>query len=153
MWIGACIRYSIIVCLLNAHIIHKYMRFIHLISSRSVEKLVKNNSMPKKYRNGITKQEANDLFISDLSVTEEGLRKRVKVPLFQCEFDVLVSLLYNAGVDLKAPKLFTHLENKEYQAAEEFKDIINRGTASEKGLRNRRLKEVDIFNNSNYINN
>ena len=109
--------------------------------------------MPKKYRNGITKQEANDLFISDLSVTEKRLRKRVKVPLLQCEFDVLVSLLYNAGVDLKAPKLFTHLENKEYQAAEVFKDIINRGTASEKGLRNRRLKEVDIFNNSNYINN
>jgi len=92
------------------------VEFTHLISSRSVEKLVKNNSMPKKYRNGITKQEANDLFISDLSVTEEGLRRRVKVPLFQCEFDVLVSLLYNAGVDLKAPKLFTHLENKEYQA-------------------------------------
>lgn len=67
--------------------------------------------------NGITKQEANDLFISDLSVTEEGLRRRVKVPLFQCEFDALVSLLYNAGVDLKAPKLFTHLKNKEYQAA------------------------------------
>ena len=109
--------------------------------------------MLKKYRNGITKQEANDLFISDLSVTEKRLRKRVKVPLLQCEFDALVSLLYNAGVDLKAPKLFTHLENKEYQAAEEFKDIINRGTASEKGLRNRRLKEVDIFNNSNYINN
>lgn len=129
------------------------VEFTHLISSRSVEKLVKNNSMPKKYKNGITKQEANDLFISDLSVTEEGLRKRVKVPLFQCEFDALVSLLYNAGVDLKAPKLFTHLENKEYQAAEEFKDIINRGTVSEKGLRNRRLKEVDIFNNSNYINN
>ena len=129
------------------------VEFTHLISSRSVEKLVKNNSMPKEYRNSITKQEANDLFISDLSVTEEGLRRRVKVPLFQCEFDALVSLLYNAGVDLKAPKLFTHLENKEYQAAEEFKDIINRGTASEKGLRNRRLKEVDIFNNSNYINN
>ena len=133
--------------------LHLLVEFTHLISSRSVEKLVKNNSMPKEYRNGITKQEANDLFISDLSVTEEGLRKRVKVPLFQCEFDALVSLLYNAGVDLKAPKLFTHLENKEYQAAEEFKDIINRGTASEKGLRNRRLKEVDIFNNSNYINN
>ncbi|WP_439126529.1 glycoside hydrolase family protein, partial [Prevotella pallens] len=33
----------------------------------------------------------------------------MKVPLFQCEFDALVSLLYNAGVDLKAPKLFTHL--------------------------------------------
>ena len=110
--------------------------------------------MPKEYRNGITKQEANDLFISDLSVTEKGLRRRVKVPLFQCEFDALVSLLYNAEVDLKAPNLFTHLENKEYQAAaEEFKDIINRGTASEKGLRNRKLKEVDIFNNSNYINN
>ena len=133
---------------------HATIGYGHLISSRSVEELVKNNSMPKKYRNGITKQEANDLFISDLNVTEEGLRKRVKVPLFQCEFDALVSLLYNAGVDLKAPKLFTHLENKEYQAAaEEFKDIINRGTASEKGLRNRRLKEVDIFNNSNYINN
>ena len=109
--------------------------------------------MPKEYRNGITKQEANDLFISDLSVTEAGVRKRVKVPLFQCEFDDLVSLLYNAGVDLKASKLFTQLKNKEYQAAEEFKDIINRGTASEKGLRNRRLKDVDIFNNSNYINN
>ena len=133
---------------------HATIGYGHLISSRSVEELVKNNSMPKKYRNCITKQEANDLFISDLNVTEEGLRKRVKVPLFQCEFDALVSLLYNAGVDLKAPKLFTHLENKEYQAAaEEFKDIINRGTASEKGLRNRRLKEVDIFNNSNYINN
>lgn len=110
--------------------------------------------MLKKYRNGITKQEANDLFISDLSVTEEGVKKASEIPLFQCEFDALVSLLYNAGVDLKAPKLFTQLKNKEYQAAaEEFKDIINRGTASEKGLRNRRLKEVDIFNNSNYINN
>ena len=31
--------------------------------------------MLKKYRNGITKQEANDLFISDLSVTEEGVKK------------------------------------------------------------------------------
>lgn len=56
------------------------MRFIHLISSRSVEKLVKNNSMLKKYRNGITKQEANDLFISDLSVTEEGVKKASESP-------------------------------------------------------------------------
>ena len=133
---------------------HATIGYGHLISLRSVEELVKNNSMTKKYRNGITKQEATDLFISDLRVTEEGLRKRVNVPLFQYEFDALISLLFNAGVDLKTPKLFTHLENKEYQAAaEEFKDIINRGTASEKGLRNRRLKEVEIFNNSNYINN
>ncbi len=56
------------------------VEFTHLISSRSVEKLVKNNSMPKKYRNGITKQEANDLFISDLSVTEEGVKKASESP-------------------------------------------------------------------------
>jgi len=36
--------------------------------------------MPKKYRNGITKQEANDLFISDLSVTEEGVKKASESP-------------------------------------------------------------------------
>jgi len=56
------------------------VEFTHLISSRSVEKLVKNNSMLKKYRNGITKQEANDLFISDLSVTEEGVKKASESP-------------------------------------------------------------------------
>ena len=60
--------------------LHLLVEFTHLISSRSVEKLVKNNSMLKKYRNGITKQEANDLFISDLSVTEEGVKKASESP-------------------------------------------------------------------------
>ena len=39
-----------------------------------------NYDMTKKYRNGITKQEANDLFISDLSVTEEGVKKASESP-------------------------------------------------------------------------
>ncbi|QYS90197.1 lysozyme [Flavobacterium davisii] len=101
---------------------------------------------------GITKEKASELFKLRLPEFEKAVQRDVTVPLYQYEFDALVSFLFNCGenffVKKKAPKLHKHLLNKEYEnAAEEMLDVTSGGLS---GLVKRRKAENNMFLNNIY---
>jgi GH24 family phage-related lysozyme (muramidase) len=82
-------------------------------------------------------QDAKALFENDVAVIEERVRKSITVPLYQYEFDALMSLAYNLGGLLKTPNLRQKLNQSDYSGApNEFLDIENR---------TRRQREYDMF--------
>lgn len=106
-----------------------------------------NGSESQEFKNGITEKRALELFDLRIVQFEKAVQRDVTVPLYQHEFDALVSFLFNCGenffVKKKAPKLHKHLLNKEYdEAAEEFLDVTSGGL---KGLVKRRKAENNIF--------
>lgn len=120
----------------------------HLIARESI-----TIYLPDEYKNGITKEKADQLFREDLIKYERAIERDIKSPLYQNEYDALVSLLFNCGENFfknnKAPKLYNHLKNKDYsKAADEFADITRGG----KGLKQRRQDEINIFKNNVYNN-
>jgi GH24 family phage-related lysozyme (muramidase)/murein DD-endopeptidase MepM/ murein hydrolase activator NlpD len=120
----------------------------HLIATDKCE----NITIPNELKNGITIEKANQLFKERLPKFEKAVKKDVTVPLYQHEYDALVSLLFNTGEFFlssgKAPKLYRNLLNKKYNdAAIELLDITNNNTA---GLVKRRQAEYNMFINNNY---
>lgn len=111
-----------------------------------------NGSEPQEFKNGITKQRALELFDLRIVTFEKAVQRDVPVPLYQHEFDALVSFLFNCGenffVKKKAPKLHKNLLDKEYEkAANEFLDVTSGGLG---GLVKRRKAENNIFLNNIY---
>lgn len=111
-----------------------------------------NISVPSEFTNGITTQRATELFNQRLPDFENAVKRDVTVPLYQNEYDALVSLLFNTGQYFlssgKAPNLYRNLLSKKYNdAAMEFLDITNDGTA---GLVTRRRAEYNMFINNTY---
>nr|WP_230466978.1 lysozyme [Prevotella intermedia] len=111
-----------------------------------------NGITEQEFLNGINEERATEIFVEDLKIFEEGVRNKVTVPLYQYEFDALVSFLFNCGVDVVAPKLFEKLNKGDYSNAALEMDIVKSNNIILKGLVDRRAKERDIFNNNNYVN-
>lgn len=106
-----------------------------------------NGSESQEFKNGISKERALELFDLRIVDFEKAVQRDVTVPLYQYEFDALVSFLFNCGENFfvlkKAPKLHKHLLNKEYdEAAEEFLDVTSGGLG---GLVKRRKAENNMF--------
>ncbi|WP_185145377.1 lysozyme [Apibacter muscae] len=111
----------------------------------------------KEFTNGISEKRALELMNKKITKYENSIYRDITVPLYQYEFDALISLLFNCGPDFlkdkitKAPKLRSNLINKKYEAAaNEFLDITNSGTP---GLVKRRKHENKIFLENIYENN
>jgi GH24 family phage-related lysozyme (muramidase)/murein DD-endopeptidase MepM/ murein hydrolase activator NlpD len=120
----------------------------HLIARNKCE----NITISQEFKNGITKERASELFNQRLSSFESAVKRDVTVPLYQYEYDALVSLLFNCGADFlkngKAPKLYKNLLDEKYkEAATELLDITNSGTG---GLVSRRKAENNMFLNNIY---
>ena len=120
----------------------------HLIATDKCE----NITIPDDLKNGITKEKANQLFNERLPKFEKAVKRDITIPLYQHEYDALVSLLFNTGEFFlssgKAPKLYRNLLNKKYNdAAIELLDITNNNTT---GLVKRRQAEYNMFINNNY---
>ena len=120
----------------------------HLIARDKCE----NITIPNDLKNGITIEKATQLFNERLPKFERAVKKDVTVPLYQNEYDALVSLLFNTGESFltsgEAPKLYRNLLDKKYNdAGIEFLDITNNNTS---GLVKRRQAEYDMFINNNY---
>ena len=132
----------------------------YLVAYKSKEKVTsedvaKTEITWEEYTKGLSKSRALALFNKKIELYEKSIHRDVTVPLYQYEFDALVSLLFNCGPDFfklnKAPKLYKNLLLKNYEvAASEFLDITNGGTS---GLVNRRNKENKIFLHNIYENN
>lgn len=123
----------------------------HLIDGeKSCEALAARNS-PKyaKYVKGIDKKTADEILANDVEIAAKRIRKIISVPLFQHEFDALVSLSFNCGNKImNFEKLITAANTKNYSACcHEFHDITNGNLP---GLVKRRRAEMDIFSRNIY---
>ncbi|OWP83144.1 hypothetical protein BWK59_12080 [Flavobacterium davisii] len=124
----------------------------HLIAYDKCEKIV----IPAEFKNGITKEKATELFSNRLKDFEKAVQRDITVPLYQYEFDALVSLLFNTGENFLntggknkgETQIKKKINNKEYEdGADEMSDVTNGGTA---GLVKRRKAEINMFKNNIY---
>lgn len=102
----------------------------------------------KPFKVGITNAKADAMLKEDIEDVEEKVKRRVQVPMFQQEYDALVSLIFNLGGFKKCPKLLSKLNTGDYSGCcDEFADITNGGIS---GLVKRRKAEMNIFRNAVY---
>ncbi|MDE5557721.1 MAG: glycoside hydrolase family protein [Ruminococcus sp.] len=96
----------------------------------------------------ISEAEARNLFSSKLSGYVNTLKSNCSgLSMTQNQFDALLSATYNHGNVNNCPLKY-YLQGKltESEARTQYYEwYINKGTADEKGLRNRRKKEADLF--------
>lgn len=108
-----------------------------------------NSAKYAAVKNGITREQADAIFLKDLQATFDIVLKSIHVPLYQHEYDALVSLAFNAGGKfLKFKKLIAKANARDYSGCcAEFADITSGGLA---GLVLRRKREMDMFTNAIY---
>lgn len=97
----------------------------------------------------ITQEKAEHQMFLDTAAAQTCINANVEVPLKQCMFDALVSLVYNigGGAFLKST-LFKLLNLQLYDlAANEFVRWNRAGGKEIKGLTNRRIREREYFLN------
>lgn len=94
-----------------------------------------------------TPQECDAEFDNDMRVFEASVRKLVRVPLNQDQFDALVSFCYNCGQgNLAKSTLLTKVNARDFAgAALEFKKWVKAGGETLKGLVRRRNYESRLF--------
>lgn len=96
----------------------------------------------------ITKAQAEALFTKDLAKFESAVRKYVKVPITQNQFDALVSFAYNVGIgNFASSTLLKKLNRKDYLGAQkEFgRWVYGEGKKKLPGLVKRRAAEAQLF--------
>jgi GH24 family phage-related lysozyme (muramidase) len=133
----------------------------YLIAYKSYKKLTKTEVEAtditwNEFNNGITKERATELFNKKLTTFENAVKRDITVPLYQYEYDALVSLLYNTvlnflnvgGTGGKETKIKKNINNQMYEeGANEMADVTNNNTS---GLVKRRKAEINIFKNNIY---
>jgi lysozyme len=95
----------------------------------------------------ISQAEAERLFIEDVQTFADGVRQLIKVPVTQNQFDALVSLAYNIGLEaLRTSTLLKNLNRRDYvSAAENFLSWKYDNKKFVQGLLNRRVEERKLF--------
>ncbi|MGB4239631.1 MAG: lysozyme [Candidatus Hydrothermia bacterium] len=95
----------------------------------------------------ITETQAEILLIYDLIDIENCIKKNVKIPLNQNQFDALVSLCFNIGCGnfLKSTLLKKLNEGKIAEAVKEFLKWNKAGGKELAGLTKRRQEEMELF--------
>lgn len=98
-------------------------------------------------RTSITAEEAERLLVEDLAWAEGAVNTLVSLQLTQCEYDALVSFVFNVGKDAFSRSTLL----KRLNAGEKFAVVTelvkwhNAGGAKSLGLLRRRLKEATLF--------
>lgn len=104
-----------------------------------------------KFKNGLTTAQADALFRQDVQAAIDAVRRNIKVDISQQQFDALVSLAYNIGVDNFAKSSVVKLTN-DPQANTPYGSLDEAWMAWNKsqgkvmqGLINRRMAELGSF--------
>lgn len=95
----------------------------------------------------ITEVQAEILLMYDLIDFENVIKKNVRIPLTQNQFDALVSFCFNVGCGnfLKSTLLKKLIEGKIAEAAKEFLKWNKAGGKELAGLTKRRQEEMELF--------
>jgi len=102
------------------------------------------SDMPNK----ITREQAEELFRSDLAVAEAAVNRSVRVPLTSAQFDGLVSLVFNwGGGNFSQSELLRRLNAGDYRGAQQrlSEHPVTAGGVVMSGLQRRRRAEADWF--------
>lgn len=103
-----------------------------------------------KFEKGITDDEAERLFVYDVSEFEDMVSRHVKVPLTQNQFDALVSFCMNTG-RLPGTTLLKLLNAGDYDGAgNQLMRWVYQGEKVLNGLYKRRSAELRIWFNNYY---
>ena len=102
---------------------------------------------PVKKGDYVTPAQAEMYLREDVKKFASSVDALVTVPLKQCQYDALVSFVYNLGAtNLRKSTLLKKLNAKDYKgAADEFLRWVSPGSSVEAGLRRRRTAERDLF--------
>lgn len=120
----------------------------HLIGKKSCSSIT---DIPQEFKNGLSDENAENLFKEDIKIRENKIKKIIKVPLYQQEFDAIVSLFYNSEESLRLDyTIMQCLNKKDYEGAGNGFLLWNKGTINGKkvvlkGLDSRRKAESNIF--------
>lgn len=102
------------------------------------------------YPNGITPSEAEIMLLDDIQWAENCVTSLLldkRVPLSGCQYDALVSFVYNVGTRaFEHSTLYNLLLSKKYdEASDEFPRWCYCNGKESRGLKNRRMKEQELF--------
>lgn len=99
------------------------------------------------FSSSITKEEAEILLKKDLQPREKSLNILVKVNINQNQFDALMSLIYNIGVEnFKQSTLLKFINNRLFdKVPDQFRRWKYINKVVSKGLLNRREEEIKLW--------
>ena len=103
----------------------------------------------------ITKEKALEILAKDVKICEDAIKKNIKVPLTQSQFDALVSFGFNCGVGVYASSSacaalnLGKYEEVPAKLLDWSKVKINGVLQVNKGLYNRRKSEGELFSGKN----
>jgi lysozyme len=111
-----------------------------------------NGSEPEEFRRGITRKRALELLMSDADKAARSVRRLIKVPLNQQQFDALVSFTFNCGEGaLAGSTLRKRLNRREYEGVPpELNKWVLSGGKRLPGLIRRRAAEGALFRSGRY---
>jgi lysozyme len=111
-----------------------------------------NGREPEEFRRGITRKRALELLMGDAGKAASSVRRLIKVPLNQQQFDALVSFTFNCGEGaLASSTLRKRLNRREYAAVPtELNKWVLSGGKRLPGLVRRRKAEGVLFSSGRY---
>jgi lysozyme len=101
-----------------------------------------------KYHDGLSDSIIDRLLMRDLHIAELAVKTGVKVDLNQHQYNALVSFVFNVGIGaFKKSTLLKRLNAGAYaQVPEQMRRWIFSAGQQIKGLKNRREKEIELWN-------
>lgn len=121
----------------------------HLLTkSERTTNTITINGEEVDYTNGLTEEQAEELLAQDVDWAERCVRENTKVNLDQCQFDALVSFVFNVGCGAyRSSTLLERLNSKEFEDVPNqlMRWVYDNGKKVD-GLINRREKEVAVWN-------
>lgn len=111
------------------------------------KKTYENDTIVREFHMLANEEEAKKLLAHVLKTYEGCVEDCVYVPLEQNQFDALVSLCFNIGVNaFMTSTLIKYLNKRNYAAAcAQFARWDNLGANELRGLENRRVAEIELF--------
>jgi lysozyme len=111
-----------------------------------------NGSEPAEFKRGISEQEAEELLRKDAQTAADAVRRFVRVPLNQAQFDALVSFIYNLGAGaFESSTLLKDMNAHNFAAVPgQLEEWVHAGGQVLPGLVARRKAEAQLFTTGKY---